>query len=124
VIVYHVHQHGYSPKVCRIDQPLKAPDASIGMLYSKGIYNIIAPVALAGELSQRHKLDGVDTQVRQVVQTADDAFEIVGIRKAACMQLVDDHIAERQTFPFRVLPGEVIRIGKGGRAMDALGLME
>jgi hypothetical protein len=124
MVIDHVYQHGNSPGVCCIDQALKAPDASIGMLDGEGVHSIIAPVALTRELSQGHEFDGVDTQIRQVVQAADDAFEIVGIGEAACMQFVDDHIAERQTFPFRILPGKVMRVGKGGRTVDTTGLME
>src|SRR5690348_575177 len=62
VVVDDVESHGHSQFVAGVDEALEPVPAAVGVLNRKWIDAVIAPVALAGKLSERHEFDGSDAE--------------------------------------------------------------
>src|SRR5690348_5579821 len=62
MIVDDVESHGHSQFVAGVDEALEPVPAAVGVLNRKWIDAVIAPVALAGKLSERHEFDGSDAE--------------------------------------------------------------
>ena len=74
--------------------------ATVGALRGEEIDADIAPSLPAGELRDRHELDGVDAQVEEVVEACDRGVERAFWCERADVQLVDDCRAERKPSPY------------------------
>src|ERR1022692_4419453 len=91
---------------CRADQPLEALGPAVGVVRGEQVNPVVAPPARAGELRHGQQLDGVHTQVNEVIQTADHTIEGAFGRTRADVALVQDRAGQRQAPPAVVGPGE------------------
>ncbi len=95
VVVDHIDDNRQTFTMAGVHQPLEARDATVGMLYGVRINAVVTPVALAGELGDRHQLQGVHPQFAQFRQTRDDRVESAFRGKGSDMQLVHHPLRER-----------------------------
>ena len=75
VVVDHVEHDAEAVAVGGIDQAPEAPRPAIGGLRCEEVGAVVAPVARAGELADRHELDRGDPEVDQLGQVRDDGLE-------------------------------------------------
>src|SRR5262249_34063684 len=60
VVVNDVENDGETVLVTSVDQALQAVRAAVRVLRSERLHPVVAPVAAAGKLRDRHQLDGCD----------------------------------------------------------------
>ena len=119
VIVDDIEEHHEPALVRGIDQRLQLIGRAVGTVGRKGQRAVVAPVARAGKIVDRHQLDGGDAEPRQAVE--------VGLHagKAAAgprMQLIQHGLVPRPTLPFGMAPAIGIRIDHEARAVHVFGL--
>ena len=89
---------------CRMHQALQTVWSTIRILRRVRQHAVISPVAIAGELVDRHDLDRSDPQLLQRRQSPDGCVECAGVRERANVQFVDDQILSPHASPVRVGP--------------------
>ena len=124
VVVDDVQEDRQALGVAGVDEPLQAVRAAVAVLGRVGEHAVVSPVARAGELADRHDLDGRDAQLAEVAQPRDDALERPLGGERADVQLVEDQVLAADALPAGVGPGEPIGPHDGRRPVDALGLPE
>ncbi len=72
VVVDDVEHHGQTMPVSRIHQPFQSDRAAVGVLRRERIDAVVAPVARAGKLGDRHQLDGRDAEIAERGQVGYD----------------------------------------------------
>jgi hypothetical protein len=122
VVVDDVDEHAEAPGVARVDQGLQPVGPAVGVVRRPQVDPVVAPAPAAGELDDRHELDGVDAQLDQVVEVVDGTGEGPGGREGADVQLVEHRVLERAPPPRRVGPGERRGVDELGRAVHVVGL--
>src|SRR5262249_34606253 len=83
---------------------------------------VIAPVARARELADRHELDPRHPDVAQLWQFGRDAVERPRVSERPDVQLVEHEIAARRRAPVTVAPLEAPRVDGARRPVDAVRL--
>ena len=63
VIVHHVEEHHEPAPVRLVDQALQIVGAAVGGVRGERHHAVVAPVARAGEVGERHQLDRGDPEV-------------------------------------------------------------
>ena len=86
VVVDDVEEDHQAEAVRGVDQGLQIVGRAIGGVGREGQHAVVAPVALAREIVDRHELDGGDAELSQVGQPRGDTGEAA---QAAGMQLVE-----------------------------------
>ena len=72
---------------------------------------VVAPIALAGEVGNRHQLHGSDSQIREIVESLAHRGKSPGWRESSDMQFIDDRF-----FPSAATPGSILPVeGKRDR---------
>jgi hypothetical protein len=124
MVVDNVDDHGDAYGMSGVNEPLEAGESTVAVLDGVGVDAVVAPIAFAGKLGQRHELDGVDAQFMQVIEFLNDALEVVGSGEGTGMQFVDDTVAEGKAFPAAVVPGESLDVDDFGERVYAFRLTE
>lgn len=119
VVVHHVHQYHQPFAVGLVDQCAQLFGAAVGVLRRVGQHPVVAPVAFAGELPQRHQFDRADAEFGQARQLP--SYPGVAIEQAN-MHLLDHRFMPRPALP-RVLPGVTGHIHHLARPLYAVGLV-
>src|SRR5918992_4426723 len=70
------------------------------------IDRVVPPTTIAGELSNRHQLDGSDTELRDLIEPADRRIEGSLGRERPDVELVDDLSRRSDAAPLVVRPRE------------------
>ncbi len=96
VVVDHIQQHGKPGLMRGVDKGLQGCRPAVGMRRRIGKHAVVAPVALAGELRDRHQFNGGDAQGRQHRQ-------LRGQRREAAARF-DMHFTDHQVLPGMPLP--------------------
>ncbi len=107
VVVDDVEEDHQAEAVRGVDQGLQIVGRAIGGVGREGQHAVIAPVALAGEIVDRHELDGGDAELSQVGQPRGDTGEAA---QAAGMQLVEHGFRPFAAAPVRMPPAIGARI--------------
>ena len=102
-----------------VDQRLQVVRRAIAAVGRERQHAVVAPVALAGKIVDRHQLDGGDAQRGEVGQGCLHAVEAA---QSADMQLVEHRLVPRPAAPRRMLPAIGARVDDEARAMDVVGL--
>ena len=76
VVVDDVQEDRQALGVAGVHQPLQAVRPAVAVLRRVGEHAVVAPVARARELADRHDLDGRDAQLAEVAQPGDDASNV------------------------------------------------
>ena len=92
VIVNHIEQHHQPAAVCGFDQRFQILGPAIGRVWGVGQHAVIAPVAAARKVADRHDLDGGYAKRNQMVELADCGTKGALRRKGADVQFVDDRL--------------------------------
>ncbi len=75
VVVHDVEHHAHVPGVAGVHEPLEAVRAAVGLVHGAPQHPVVAPAGGAVECVDRHHLNQVDAQVRQVVEPFDRRVE-------------------------------------------------
>jgi hypothetical protein len=123
VVVDHVEQDPEAAGVAGVDQPAQAVGPAVGVVRRPQVHAVVAPAAPPRELGHRHELDGVDSQVDQVVEAADGAVERALGRERPDVDLVQHRMGQVEAPPFVVAPGEGVRVDDPGQPVHTVGLV-
>jgi len=119
VVVNHVKDHGQADCVRGIDQTLEAVGTAIVRLHRVRRDAVITPITCAGGSCDRHDFNHGDAKLFQIRKFADGCVERAFRRKRANVEFVNHVVAQRQSAPGGVSPGEFFRIDNFGWAVDA-----
>ena len=122
MIVDHVQQNRETARVARIDQRFQSLRTPVGMMRREQIHRVISPAPSARKFSDRHQFDMGDSQVSQIIQALDRAFESADFRKRADVQLIDNGGRKRRSLPVAIGPPECGMIDPSRRSMNAIRL--
>ena len=101
VVVDHVENHRQAKAMGGVDQVLELFGRTIGGLGCIEQHPVVAPIALAGKLRDRHQLDRGDPKLHQVRQVLLDGQEAA---EGTDVQLVDHRFVPRASQPGAVPP--------------------
>ena len=104
VIVDHVEKHHQPAQMRFIDQRLEIVGAAIGAVGRVPQHAVIAPVALAGEIRQRHQFQRGDAGCHQMIELADHGAVGAFRREGADMGFEHDGFLPRTSAPVRGAP--------------------
>ncbi|MNH06316.1 hypothetical protein D3C79_656780 [compost metagenome] len=120
VVVDHVQQYHQAMPVRLVNQLAQLVRGAIAVLRGEWQHAVIAPVAIPGELPDRHQFDRGNTQLGQGRQALDDP----GIAAAqADVQLIDDRFVPGAAVPVRMLPAVGRLVHQLAGAVHAFGLV-
>src|SRR5262245_36987989 len=105
-----------------IHQPLEMIRVPISVMRRVKIDAIVAPIAIAGKLSDGHQLDMCDAEVSQVIEAIDRRQKRSLRSKSADMKFVKYRRGERLRLPESVRPWERAAIHSARWSVDSAGL--
>ena len=123
VVVDDVEEHGQALAVRRVDEPAQVVGPAVGVRRRVERGAVVAPAPLAGEVGERHELDGRHAHLRQRGQLLAHAVERAGRGERPDVELVDDEVRQRGRGPAPVGPRERSEVDHLARPVDALGLV-
>ena len=82
-----------------VDEPLQRERAAIGGVGGVRIDAVVAPVARAGKLGDRHEFDRRDAEFLQIAEPRDHRVERALGRERADVQLVENVFFKWQALP-------------------------
>ena len=106
-----------------IDQGLEVLRPSVGRIGREKVDAVVAPIATAREIGDRHQLDRGDAELDEIVQLVDGRAERAFGRERPDVQLVDDRLLPGAAAPRPVAPLVGARIDHLARAMHVLRLV-
>src|SRR5690606_25998504 len=104
MVIYHVEVNGHSQAVRVVDQPPQVVRLAIRPGRGEKSSRIVPPVPPAGEVGNRHQLDGGYAQILQIRQSLSNPVERALGRKRPDVQLVEDQVFARYALPLDVPP--------------------
>jgi hypothetical protein len=119
VVVDDVDDHREAVRVARIDERAQAAGTAVGRLRREQVHAVVAPVAAARKLGERHELDRGHAEPDEVRELRNHAGERALGRERADVQLVDHELALRDAAPRVVVPDERARIDDARRTVHA-----
>ena len=122
VVVDDVDDDREAGGVGGVDEPGERLRAAVRVLDGRPEHAVVAPVAGAGELVERHQLDGRHAERGEAGQLADRRVERAGRRERPDVQLVQHGVGEGDAGPAVVGPREPRRVDDGRRPEHAVGL--
>ena len=119
VVVDHVENHRQAMAVGGVDQVFELFGSAVGGLGRVGQNPVVAPIAITGELRQRHQFDRGDAQIDEARQVLLDFTETA--------ERTDVQFVDHRLVPWPAQPGAVLPlIGEGidhhAVAVDIAGL--
>ena len=105
----------------RVDEPAEAVGTAVAGLGGVREHAVVSPVPRAGELGDRHQLDGGDTERTQVVESLDDRVERARVGEGADVDLRDDEVGDDPADPLGIRPRE-LGVDDRRLAVHAVGL--
>ena len=99
VVVDDVEQHGHPQAVGTVHQGAQVVGRAVASGRGEEVHAVIAPVAPAGEVGDRHQLDGGDPQPGQLGQPGGGPGECPLGREGPDVQLVDDQVVAGNSLP-------------------------
>ena len=84
-----------------VDEALQSGRPAVRVLRRADVDAVVAPVARAGKLRDRHQLDRRDAEVFERVEMLDDGVERAFPRECSDVQFVDDVVLERDAASIR-----------------------
>src|SRR5205823_2276312 len=108
--------------VTGVDKTLQAVRTAIARLDCERVHAVVAPIAAAGKLGDRHDLDRSDTKLLKLIEVWNNAVESPLRRERPNVKFVDEVILERQAGPAVVSPIERPSIDDLGGPVDTLRL--
>ena len=122
VVVDDVQKDHETAGVGCVDQPFEVLRAAVAGVRREGQHAVIAPVAGAREVGERHQLDGRDAEIDEMVQLLPHAVVGAGRREAADVELVENRFLPGPSRPVTVLPVVGERVDDLARSVDVVGL--
>ncbi len=105
MVVDHIERHGETTLVAGVDEVHEPGRTAIARLHRIGIDAVVAPVALAGELGDRHDLDRGHAEVAERVEVRDRGVEGALGGERADVELVEDELLAGEAAPGAIVPG-------------------
>src|SRR5437588_7988965 len=106
VVVDDIEDDRQLSPMASIDESLHRVRPAIRMMRREQVHAVIAPATLAGELRDRHHLDGVHAQLDEMRKLLDHGVERALARERPDVELIEDRAGERLTMPSSVRPLE------------------
>ncbi len=94
VVVDDIDDDAEPGSVGGVDEAGQRVRSAVGVLHRRPEHAVVAPVAIAGELVERHQLDVGDAEHGQTFELADRRVERAGRRERPDVQLVQDGVLE------------------------------
>src|SRR5579885_3039161 len=104
MVVYNIEHNRYPIFMAFIYKCFKPVGARVGILNGKGIYPVVPPIPLPGELSNGHYLYGIDPQVSNLIKPWNYGYELTFGRKRSDVSLIDYHLRNGNPGPAAILP--------------------
>ncbi len=96
VVVNRVEHHGEAVRVGGVDERAQVVGVAVGTRGRVEHHAVVAPIPAAGEIRQRHDLDGRDAEFLEIFELADGGEESAFRRERADVQFVDHQIVQRE----------------------------
>ena len=122
MIVDHVEKHHEAAQMRGVDQRLEVLGASVAAVRRVEQHAVIAPVAPAGKIGDRHQLDRGEAGLRYMVELVDGGAKAALRRERAHMQLDERGVLPGPPAPIGGLPDEICVIDHLARTRDVAGL--
>ena len=122
VVVDDVEEHHQAAGVRRRDQALQVLRRAVRGVGRERQHAVVAPVARAGEVGDRHQLDCRDAEVGEVVEPFDRGGKRPAGREGPDVELVDHRLFPRPAGPGVVAPLERAGVHDPARAVDVVGI--
>ena len=122
VVVDHVEEDHQAEAVRLVDQRLEVVGAAVGPGRRVGQDAVVAPVARARPLGDRHQLDRGDAELGEVGEASPRAGEGALRAEGADVQLVEHRLGPGPAAPLRVPPRVAARVDDQRGAVHGLGL--
>ena len=104
VIVNHVNDDCYAACMALVNEFLIHFTCSVCLVKSEISYRSVSPAVISLELLDRHKLDGVDSKIFQIIKLGHRAVEVTCSREVTKKKLVDHEIVIICNFKIVMLP--------------------
>ena len=122
VVVHDVEDDGDAEPMSGIDEGAQIVGPAVVSRRRVEADAVVAPVAGAGELRDRHQLDGRDAEIVQLAEPLPRGRERAFPSEGADVQLVERELAWRSCGPPLMLPAVGVRIDDFGMSVNAVWL--
>ncbi len=122
MVIDDVEKHHQPAQMRGIDQRLEVVRPTIGAVGGVEQHAVIAPIAPAGEIRERHQLDRSQSGVDEVIEPLDRRAEAPAGGEGAHMELEQGGLRPRPATPVRRLPSELSMIDDLARSRHVLRL--
>src|SRR2546425_3450471 len=122
MVVDHVENDCQAETVSRIHEVGQLLGPAVTARRCEQSNAVIAPIALAGKIADRHQLDGRHSEFYQMRKPILDSGKCAGGSKGAHVQFVNDQLVKAAARPTLVGPLEATRIHYLGWPVDAVRL--
>ncbi len=122
VVVDHVDQHHQAERVRAVDERLHFVGRAVRRVGREWQHPVVAPVAAAGEIGERHQLDRGDAELGQVLQPLGSGDEGAFGGEGADVELVDHGLGPRPAAPAGVAPRVGRRVDDFARGVHVVGI--
>ena len=120
VVVDDVEDHREALAVCGVDEARESVRPAVRRMRREGVEPVVAPVAIAGERRNGHRLDRRHAELAQLREARDHAVERPLARERSDVQLVDHELVEARLRAGRDV--ESARVEDAGRPTHSLRL--
>ena len=122
MVVDDVEKNREAARMTGLDQPFQFLGPAIAGRRRIKVGAVIAPVAAAGELGNRHQLDRGRAEFTNMIKVRDRAGKIAGLGEGAEMQFVENDLLPGPPAPFSGVPHIGAGIDHLARAVNPLRL--
>src|SRR5689334_13002555 len=78
-----------------INQSLEVFDRAVGRFDAEEVGRVVAPASIARKFLDWHQLDGIDTEVREIVETRNNRIKCSFRSKVSDVEFIDHKLVER-----------------------------
>ena len=118
VVVHDVEENHDSMLMGALNQFFEIFGSAVNTIGSEWEDAVVAPIALAGEVSNGHQLHGSDSQIHEIVESLPHRGKRPGWRESSDMQFIDDRLFPWAPTPGLIAPIEGKRIDHFARPMN------
>ncbi len=122
VVVDDVEEDRQAARVAGVDEAPETSRSAVGRLRRPQVYAVVAPVARARKLGDRHQLDRRHAELDEPGEMGNDRLEGSRRRERAHVNLVEGELAQRVAAEFLIGPDEAVGVDHDRRTVDPLGL--
>ena len=122
MVVDDVEEHGEAAGVAGLDERLERSGTAVSALGCEGEHAVVTPAPASRKITERHELDGGDSESGQVIEARRRGVERPLGREGSDVELVENQLLPRAPPPSAVGPLEGLRIDHLARPVDVVRL--